>query len=149
MGFVSSPDSHDRFVTFHAEAERDKHLWTKISPSVVTVASVYNFDMLQTHSAIYQGKHHRSYHGTTIQLVQPLPSMTLDQLNVTRHASTSVSLPEDTHVHIDDSPHCVLRRRHITSSSFSPNKLGKEGPKRQRTIPFLQQPTETQPAIFI
>ena len=109
MGFVSSPDSHDRFLTFHAEAERDKHLWTKISPSVVTVASVDNFDMLQTHSAIYQGKHHRSYYGTTIQLVQPLPSMTSDQLNVTRHASTSVSLPEDTHVHIDDSPHCVPR----------------------------------------
>ena len=109
MGFVSSPNSHDRFVTFHAEAEQDKHLWTKISPSVVTVASVDNFDMLQTHSAIYQGKHHRSYYGTTIQLVQPLPSMTSDQLNVTRHASTSVSLPEDTHVHIDDSPHCVPR----------------------------------------
>ena len=143
MGFVSSPDSHDRFVTFHAEAERDKHLWTKISPSVVTVASVDNFDMLQTHSAIYQGKHHRSYHGTTIQLVQPLPSMTLDQLNVTMHASTSVSLPEDTHVHIDDSPHCVPRCRRITSSPLSsPHKLGK-GPKRRCTIPFLQQSTET------
>lgn len=140
MGFVSSPDSHDRFVTFHAEAERDKHLWTKISPSVVTVASVDNFHMLQTHSDIYQGKHHRSYHGTTIQLVQPLPSMTLDQLNVTMHASTSVI----TRGYTDDSPHCVPRCRCITSSPLSsPHKLGKEGPKRRHTIPFLQQSTET------
>ena len=77
LGCISSPDTHDRFVTYHAEAQKQQQLWTKISPNILTVASVDNFNMLRPHSAIYQGREHRSYHGTTIQLVQSIPNLTL------------------------------------------------------------------------
>ena len=53
LGCTSSPDTHDCFVTYHAEAQKQQQLWTKISPNILTVASVDNFDMLRPHCAIY------------------------------------------------------------------------------------------------
>lgn len=46
LGCVSSPDSHDRYVTFHAENEQQDQLWNNLPPINVTLASVDNFDML-------------------------------------------------------------------------------------------------------
>jgi hypothetical protein len=75
LGCVSSPDSHDRFVTFHAEHQLEQNIWSKINPDIFTIASVDNFDILQSHSAMYHGTIQRSFHGTIVQLVQPNCSM--------------------------------------------------------------------------
>lgn len=48
IGYVSSPDTHDRFVTMHAEEQREKNIWTQISPCLFTVASVDNFDVTKS-----------------------------------------------------------------------------------------------------
>ena len=46
LGYTSSPDTHDRFVTQHANEEQKRYLWDELSPITFTVASVDNFDML-------------------------------------------------------------------------------------------------------
>ena len=77
LGCTSSPGTHDRFVTYHAEENRKKTVWDKLLKNVFTIASVDNFDILQSHSAVFCGDQNRSYHGTTIQLVQPSSNITV------------------------------------------------------------------------
>ena len=52
LGCTSSPDTHDRFVTQHADNQRTNSLWNELSSAAFTVASV---DMLQSYSAVYCG----------------------------------------------------------------------------------------------
>ena len=81
LGCVSSPDSHDRFITEHAETKRHKSIWEEIPPNVFTVASVDNFDMFHSYAAVYSGNQQRSFHETTVQLVQPDPNRTFCNQN--------------------------------------------------------------------
>ena len=79
---TASLDTHDRFVTQHNELSR----------GVITIASIDNFNMLQSYAAVYCGNQNRSYHGTTIQLVQPDATITYPSMNI----SSSPQMIDDT-----------------------------------------------------
>ena len=89
LGVVATPDTHDRYMTSVAEQQRGRSLWNGLNNKVFTVASVDNFDMLKSHTAVYCGDQYRSYHGTTIQLVQPLPQLHLHGSTCPLHSTDS------------------------------------------------------------
>ena len=180
LGCVSSPDTHDRFVTEHAQIKRQTSIWEEIPHNVFTVASVDNFDMLQSYSAVYCGDQQRSFHGTTVQLVQPNPNSTFNSQHISINDisdhtaaepptmedgytndvstqplhmansnnlpcaitdSTSVNLPivsttthQTSNQRFPSKSTRVQKRQDRVSPTNSPHKLGKVGPKRQRTV---------------
>lgn len=124
LGAVASADTHDRFVTSVSEYQREKSVWDTLPHNVFSVVSVDNFDMLQSHAAVYCGDQQRSYHGTTIQLVQPDPSLTLErQVQCTEHRTDCISMEAS-----------QWKRKLSHSPANSPHKHGKIGPKRPRTV---------------
>ena len=72
LGVTTSYKTYDRF---ESNLLKSKSVWDNLSPHLFTVVSVDNFDMLQSHAALYCGDRSRSYHGTTVQMVQPHPSL--------------------------------------------------------------------------
>ena len=113
LGCTSSADTHDRLVTKYAEARRQKDVWDEIPKEAFTIATVDNFDILKSYSAVYCGAQNRSYHGTTIQFVQPDPSILYPRQTSRIHKVGELQ------------SNC----RRSSSQGNSPHKLRKEGPK--------------------
>ena len=122
LGVVMSSDVHDHFVTKIAEEERQKKVWDSLNPTIFTIASADNFDLLKSCAAVFCGDQYRSFHGTTIQLVQPDPALQLRTFNAIEHQCTSLP-PRGPH-----------KRLVSQSPGSSPHQLGKKGPKRRRTV---------------
>ena len=72
LGAVASVETHRRYVQFQLEKKLASGILQSMDLSSFTVASVDNIDFLQQHAAVYCGDQSRSWHGTTVQVVQPL-----------------------------------------------------------------------------
>ena len=143
LGCASSPDTHDRFVTHHAMAQRQANIWDEIPSNSFTIASVDNFDMLQSYSSVYYGDQQRSYHGTTLQLVQPnsaTSTVPLHDVDVVTMTPVDINVTTQSHsptieFSLTGSPlstrKLIRQQERQVSPDKSPHKLGKVGPKCQ------------------
>ena len=116
LGVTSSPDTHDRFITEVATMQRNKSLWDDLMANTLTLATVDNYDVLQSHAAVYCGDQQRSTHAVTLQIAQPNPA----------HITTNTPGSPPTAV--------ATKRQSTHSPESSPHQLGKIGPKRPRTV---------------
>ena len=91
LGMISSEDTHARYVDHVVRHSDNTH---DIDLSDTVVATLDNLDFLQSNAAVYCGDQHRSWHGTTVQILQPKPPTQPASESVSsRNTATSRSLP--------------------------------------------------------
>ena len=73
FGAVASADTHSRFLQ-DLSADRKVMLDRNLTQNAFRIVSVDNIDLLQSHAQVYATDFHRSYHGTSIQCVEPMPT---------------------------------------------------------------------------
>jgi len=73
FGAVASADTHSRFLQ-DLSADRKVMLDCNLTQNEFRIVSVDNIDLLQSHAQVYATDSHRSYHGTSIQCVEPMPT---------------------------------------------------------------------------
>ncbi len=89
LGVCASVDTLSRFMQHKVRAFSDT-ADRYISTDSFTVVSADNVDFLHTYARVVKGKQNSSWHGTTVQAVQPLPSLSL---HLGSSTSMSVDLP--------------------------------------------------------
>lgn len=75
LGVCTSYDTLLRQIHESVEASRSQGIIQGLVPSVITLFSMDYIDFLKSHAQVYKGNQQLTWHGTTIQAVQPLPSL--------------------------------------------------------------------------
>ena len=76
LGVCSSQDTLKRFIQSKVDTKNGKHPCSGYCNSnSFTVISVDNIDFLHSFARVFKGTQNSSWHGTTVQLVQPLSSL--------------------------------------------------------------------------
>ena len=91
LGICTSADKHDRYVTERVKKRKEDGVLSAYPDGAFTVASTDNLDFLHHYARVYCGKQQTSWHGTTVQLVQPQPSNIIDSQS---HSNADCSAPD-------------------------------------------------------
>ena len=90
VGAVASFDTCNRLATRVVQQQILRGIKPELSPNTLTVVSIDNIDILQSHAMVSSVDATRSWHGTSVQCVQPLPaSGTLSNAEVIHASNTS------------------------------------------------------------
>ena len=141
LGAVASKETLDRHIMRVSAQRVEEGLLKDLNNQVFTVATTDNIDFLQSHASVYSGSQHRSWHGTSVQIVQPqqrLVTMLVDhEQGITGVNTSSTQLEPSTSVSQDPTLDQVVMQR-IRPRSSPINMPSKQGcspaPKRARTF---------------
>ena len=78
LGICTNGIKHDFYITERVKKQRQDGILSAYPDSAFTIASMDNLDFLHIYARVYCGKQQSSWHGTTVQLVQPQPSKLSD-----------------------------------------------------------------------
>ncbi len=81
LGVCASADTLSRFIQYKASTFR-KNKMKYLSPDSFTVVSADNIDFMHSFARVFCGNQMSSWHGTTVQAVQPLPSLTAGAIDL-------------------------------------------------------------------
>ena len=94
FGACASPDTHARYVQYRVDKSKKEGPMSGFPDDAFIVASADNLDYIHSYTRVYCGNQQSSWHGTTIQLVQPQPSKLLDNVSPepTKETSTQAQV---------------------------------------------------------
>ena len=116
FGAVACVDTHRRYVQYQIKQKVSSGFLSDLNMDRFTIASVDNINFLQSHSFVYCGDQSRSWHGTTMQVVQPKGEARGENMEVAqREQPLIVELPDSA----QGPAHKKVTRR---SRSLSENK---------------------------
>ena len=93
LGACASADTHARYVQYRVQKSKEEGPMSGYPNNSFMIASADNLDYIHSYARIYCGNQQSSWHGTTVQLVQPQPSNLVNtiptqQLEVNRQTYT-------------------------------------------------------------
>ena len=91
LGICASADTLSRFIQFKVSHD-DKPDLKYLKPDTFTSISADNIDFMHSFARVYCG-HQGSWHGTTVQAAQPLPSLSLPDAVVSSLAGMCINPP--------------------------------------------------------
>ena len=145
IGAVASVETHKRHVQHVVGQTMSKGPLSQLNLELFTIASVDNIDFSQSHAYVYSGSQARSWHGTTIQVVQPsLFSQSLKKFNIEGQSSQH-ELPHSASPNTQGLPLESLGKR-VTRPTHSPSpmkSITSPTTKRARTLSEAHKQKET------
>ena len=88
LGVCASADTHARYVQFRIKNSLLEGIMSRYPQNAFTVVSVDNLDFIHSFARVYCGKQQLSWHGTTMQIVQPQPTALTDNCVLDRQTET-------------------------------------------------------------
>ena len=127
LGVCSSADTLARAIQYQVTERENRGVQSECSSTAFTIISIDNIDFLHSYARVFCGDQKRSWHGTTIQLVQPQPKY-LHELtqspqsnNHTIRSNDGVSRQlQDSHMHLNRRRKRDVNRPYASPSSKSP-----------------------------
>ena len=120
LGVVLSVDTLKRHVHTTSQIRRDEGLDNLIVKDASTIASTDNIDFLQSYTSVYSGSQHRSWHATSIQLVQPRPTTCKLQYQES-HSTVGLSVPDHFAAQVSEANHTSTLAESSSYSSIEPD----------------------------
>ena len=132
LGAAASSETLDRLIMKVSIQRKMDGLLKDLDTSTFTVATTDNIDFLQSNASVYSGSQYRSWHGTSVQVIQP--QQRLKNILAPPAASyLSLSSCASAMQHLND--RCRLR----TSPISSPSKHGRSPSNKRIKRHLLRQ----------
>ena len=156
LGACASADTLARYIQ-HKYSNQKSTMDQWLNQDSFTVVSVDNIDFLHSYARVYKGSTGKtSFHGTSIQLVQPLPSLS-EQLDIdvlTDVSNEPVSMlctelsPEPQHLTMTISPIAKRTRASMSSPYPLPSKQIPAAKRQRNPVQGQSSPLVTMKKIL-
>ncbi len=93
LGVCASIETHGRYVQYRVEKRTREGQMSGYPENSFMIVSADNLDYVHKYTRSFNGKLETSWHGTTIQIVQPKPNLLTDSLTTPNTPSATIAEP--------------------------------------------------------